>query len=303
MRRSISIAFVAFGLCLAQTYGCAQGTNDTDSFSGSQDASVDAKDSSHDSSPDSGTADSTADTQPQTDSSTDTTSSDAGPDGQDSSSDDSSIADSTPTDSTPVDSAQDSTVDSHTDSPVDAGPLSAIHISEIYVAMSMQGDLHEWIEIAGPAGSALDDLMVRHYRWNSDADPTVLQFDLPLADGGKTMPSSGLWVAGGVMADYTDQSWSIASPSNFGFDGTAGSIQLYLASTGELLDAVGYGTAQPAQAPNVPYTTMYGSPAPLPSSGTSSESTGRIEGSKSGDNSKDFCVQAATPGKPNAPCE
>ncbi len=175
---------------------------------------------------------------------------------------------------------------------------SKLLISEIFVDRNLAGDAHEWIEISGPPGTPIGDLSLRHYRWESASNPTVLVFDLAVAPTGTQMPSNGFWTVGGYQSPAL-QSYTIASPDNFGLDGSAGSLQLYRPSNGQLLDAVGYGGAQPANAPSAPTTTMYGSAAPLAQSGTDTMSTARRPGSAAQDNSVDFCVQDVTPNGAN----
>lgn len=326
MRRRFFLGFA--GLCLVQICGCAESEKATDinyvdaspdaKDSGAKDAIADSTvsdapaDTTTDSAVDSGSADSGVDST--TDSSTadsavDSATVDTGPldsSMPDSAKPDSAIVDSgldsSSVDSSKPDGSTDSALDTASDSPTDASPPSLIHISEVYVDLALQGDRYEWIEIAAPPGTALDDFMIRHYQWSSASLPTVLKFDLPIASAGTVMSSKGLWVVGGQLASYTDRSYSIAKPDNWGIDGTAGFIQLYRIAGQELVDTIGYGKAQAATAPVAPFALMFGSPAALGLSGSTNQSTGRKTGPSVGNNSLDFCPQSPTPGTANGPC-
>mgnify|MGYP001156628004 CR=1 FL=1 len=295
MRTTFALVLTSLAVTL-QTLGCAEGDGTTSSVS-TPDASANTKDgavqdAAADSSPpdaDSSSPDASTDTSVDSPTTSDSSVVDsATSDGS---------ADSSSPDASPVDSSAPETA---VDSAVDASPPSSIHISEIFVALAMQGNMEEWVEISAPPETKLDGLMLRHYRWESASKPTVAVFDLPIADSGEKMPAKGLWVVGGAMANNTDKFY-LAS-DNFGLADSAGSLQLYRNSTKELLDAVGYGLAQPAQAPEAPYTTMFLSPAPLGAEGTTDRSTGRRSVSAPANNALDFCLQIPTPGSSNASC-
>ncbi|MEB2323841.1 MAG: hypothetical protein OZ921_15115, partial [Sorangiineae bacterium] len=174
---------------------------------------------------------------------------------------------------------------------------SGVFINELYVDRALQGDSVEWVEIAGPFQTALGGLRLRHYRFD---DPGVtLVFDLPLGDAGDQIPSSGLWTVGGLMSEAMNRTYAIGAPDHFGLDGTGGMLQLYRASDGVLLDAVGYGTARSVDAPSAPTTTMFGSAAPLPAGGEKNQSLARRPGASAHDNAADYCLQAPSANAPN----
>lgn len=174
---------------------------------------------------------------------------------------------------------------------VEAGALPLIYITEIYVDVALQGDDDEWVAIAAAPGTPIGELKLRHFKWAGSSKPLVQKFDLQVAPAGTLMPSSGYWLVGGYSGP-TDQGYGIAS---WGLDSSSGSVQLYRASTLELLDAVGYGDAEPAEAPSEPLVTMQGSAAGMPAPGTTEYSIARKPGGTLFDNSLDFCVQLATP--------
>lgn len=191
----------------------------------------------------------------------------------------------------PVEAAADAPPEAAVEAGADASALPPINITEIYVDVALKGDSVEWVAIAAAPGTPIGDLKLRHFKWVSSTEPIVQKFDLAVAPAGTLMPSSGYWVVGGYGAP-SDQSYGISS---WGLDSTSGSVQLYRASSLELLDAVGYGAAQPVDAPTAPFMTMEGTAAPLPQWSTTDYSTARKPGGTWHDDSLDFCVQPATP--------
>jgi len=191
----------------------------------------------------------------------------------------------------PAEAAYDAAPEAAVEAGTDASALPAIHITEIYVDVALQGDNVEWVAIAAAPGTPLDDLKLRHFKWESETKPIVQKFDLAVAGSGTVMPSSGYWVVGGFWAP-SDQSYGISS---WGLDSSSGMVQLYRGSNQELLDAVGYGNAKPTDAPSAPFMTMEGTAAALPPPGTEDFSIARRGAGTWHDNSLDFCVQDATP--------
>jgi hypothetical protein len=235
---------------------------------------------------------------------------------------DSGVADSstTPTDSgTPVDSSVeegglelDSAIDSGVDSatppdttppgdtfvpPMDTGPgdVGKARIHEVYVDRNLEGDKVEFVEIAAPVGTPLENLWLRHID-----DKGAAIFELRVADAGMKMKASGFWVVGTSFVTAVDKTHPLTA---WGLTNAGGSIQLLrkdIAMT--VVDVVGYGTA-PATAAMDPKKTIEGTAAALPASGSTGKTIGRkaVPGDTD-NNSTDFCTMAATPGAANGAC-
>jgi hypothetical protein len=193
----------------------------------------------------------------------------------------------------------DATTDVATDSASDAPATpSSARIHEIYSDRNLGGDAKEFVEIAGPAGIALDVLHLRAVKPDGS-----IAFDLAVGAAGAKMPASGFWVVGGAAAS-TDKSYSIATPDNWGLPNDSGAVQLVRTDgeSPELVDVVAYGTA-PATPVTEPKKVVENVPATLPTSGSSDKSIGRksVPGDTN-DNGADFCVQASTPKAANGAC-
>lgn len=181
--------------------------------------------------------------------------------------------------------------------PVDAGPgdIAKARVHEIYIDRAVEGDKVEFVEIAAPPNTPLENLWLRHID-----DKGAVVFDLPIADAGDKMSASGFWVVGTSFLLKVDKTHSLSS---WGLTGAGGSVQLLRKDIADsVVDVVGYGGA-PATAMIDPKKTIEGTAASIPAGG----STGKTIGRKSvpGDtdnNSADFCVMNATPGAANGPC-
>jgi len=184
------------------------------------------------------------------------------------------------------------------DTPADA-PLSPSNarINEVYIDRDFEGDLVEWVEIAAPPNTPLDALWIRVI--DKGGAPV---FNLPVADGGAKMKPSGLWVVGSNAVAKADKGYDPIKI--WGLPNDGGSIQL-TRNDGvaiQLVDVVGYGTA-PASTATEPKKTIETAPAALPPARVTKTTIGRksVPGDTD-DNSKDFCVMAATPGVANGSC-
>lgn len=210
---------------------------------------------------------------------------------------DSGAADSTTTDATSSDTSASDTATSDTAS-TDGGSPGAARIHEVFVDVGIAGDNTEWIEIAAPAGTAIDAL------WLRVLDKTgAVKFNKPVANAGAKMKSSGFWVVGGALATSTDKFYTLTD--GWGLPSEGGSIQL-TRNDGvaiELVDVVGYGTAPTSTTASEPKKLVEGTAAALPASGSTNKTIGRksVPGD-SDDNASDFCVMTATPGAANGSC-
>lgn len=181
--------------------------------------------------------------------------------------------------------------------PVDAGPgdIAKARVHEIYINRAVEGDKVEFVEIAAPPNTPLENLWLRHID-----DKGAVVFDLPIADAGQKMHASGFWVVGTSFLLKVDKTHPLAS---WGLTGAGGSVQLLRKDIADsVVDVVGYGGA-PAAATIDPKKTIEGTAASIAAGG----STGKTIGRKSipGDtdnNSADFCVMNATPGAANGAC-
>ena len=98
----------------------------------------------------------------------------------------------------------------------------------------------------------------------------------------------------------TDQFYTLVF-DDWDLDAQGGMLQLYVAATGQLIDAVAWGDANGASAPSAPLVTGFGSAAAAPS-GAETNTLGRKSDASSGDNAADFCEQAGTLGANNGSC-
>lgn len=165
-----------------------------------------------------------------------------------------------------------------------------LRINEIYVDRDLSGDRVEFVELIGPAGDSLAGMHLRLIGEEGD-----VRYDVPVTTENASVGANGLWTVGGSVVTNVDERVGLAS---WGLDNTAGAVQL-VTSENVLLDVVGYGAHVNAP-PTPPTATSEGSVPPLTSG--AGRSVGRTGARDTGDNARDFCEQAMTPGAANGPC-
>jgi len=192
------------------------------------------------------------------------------------------------------------------DAKLDASAASAARINEVYVDRALDGDAVEWVELSAAPGTTLTKLHLRAL----DETGKIL-FDLPVADAGAMVGTSGLWVIGGPSVSLVasgakvDKTYSHIT-DKWGLSNSVGTIQLIAreAAGAILLDVLGYGGTPTAPATE-PTKTVEGAAAKLPPSGSGSrgQTIGRsVSSGDTDDNGADFCPMAGTPGAKNGAC-
>lgn len=197
----------------------------------------------------------------------------------------------------PVDASGDAGGDADAEAP------SEVIIQEIFVDNDLLGDVSEYVELRGAIGTPVDNLRLRLVDRTGN-----VKYDVPVANPGEKIGASGLWVVGGPQVFKVGASpYRVdreVSVNTWGFDNTAGSVQLVRGST--LVDVVGYSTdADAGTIPNAsspPVATVEGKPALVPN--TAKRAFGRKAlAADTNDNRADFCKMVATPGYPQSACD
>jgi hypothetical protein len=219
--------------------------------------------------------------------------------GDDATSADASGGEAASADSTTADtSSADSAVDAATKDAgaPDAASASGARIHEVYVDRNLEGDKVEFVEIAAPPGTPLENL------WLRVLDKTGAPvFNLRVADAGKAMTAKGYWVVG-TSFSASDKPYAL---SEWGLPNDGGSIQLNRldGAVTTLVDVVGYGAVPTTTSVSAPTRLVEGTGATLPASGSTGKTIGRTSmPGDTDDNAKDFCVMTATPGAANVAC-
>ncbi len=183
---------------------------------------------------------------------------------------------------THVDAAVDSSAPD-TGSGTDAGCSPALVVVNEVQTSGAGGAEDEWVELFNPGGCAVDltGWTLRHASQFGTTGTTVF------TAGAATIGARGYAVVGGLV--YTASAATIGSFTAAVFADTGGGIGLYDAS-GTLVDGMGYGTGA---------TNMYVETTAAPVEGASQSIARLPNGSKTGDNSRDFGAATPTPGGAN----
>jgi hypothetical protein len=172
------------------------------------------------------------------------------------------------------------------------GGAPVVVINEVYVDVAAGGGSQsEYIELRALPGTPLGDLKIRLIAANG----TVREFSV--AGATDVMPSSGLWVVGGVSlpgAQIANQ--IITNPQGWGLDLRA-AVQLVFGAQKNLVDVVGWSDAPDAATITPPATppvaTSEGTRVILPT-GAGKSIGRRPTGADTNDNLADFCRMNTT---------